>query len=92
MAAPTDSASHLQRERMAAKIPLPRVLAGDYCATFGEVVKPATDADALHKLFPATFGKPLVNIQAATTPQAVRILLLMRAACVRCGERSGMRA
>jgi hypothetical protein len=92
MAAPTESASHLQRERMAAKIPLPRVLAGDYCATFGEVVKPATDADALHKLFPATFGKPLVNIQAATTPQAVRMLLRTRAASACSGTRCGARA
>lgn len=63
--------SHLQQERLQYAPPLPKVLSGAYKAHNGDVLKPATDADALQKLFPHTFGKPLVHIDAADVASPV---------------------
>lgn len=68
--------SHLQTERLQYQPPLPRVLAGEYKATQGEVIKPATDVDALAKLFPSTFGKPLVHIESVNGQAQVRAITL----------------
>lgn len=67
-----DKFSHLQRERLRYEPPLPRVLAGNYRATNGDVLKPATDGDALQKLFPQTYGKALVSIEAVESSAPVR--------------------
>jgi diphosphate--fructose-6-phosphate 1-phosphotransferase len=63
--------SKLQLDRLRHRVPLPAVLAAPgQKLTAGAVMKPAQDAEKIASLFPATFGRPTVAVEAEATAPA----------------------
>lgn len=72
-----DRFSPLQRLRLAYNPPVPKVLAASVSTHIvpGAVLKPERDADVLARLFPKTFGRPTLRIEASGASAGERLPL-----------------